>query len=252
MTASHSLPGTPTDRVPDILDSGRQDSGTLFLSMARRHPAGGDADYLRWHTLDHRPEQQRLAGLRTSLRVVSTPACRAARAASVLPFDAVDHVMTYFFADTAGLDAFVRLGNALRDAGRSPFILEPVERGVYEVEHRMAAPGVTVGADVLPWVPAPGTFLLLERGAADPGAAGALAAVDGVTGVWSARSVPTAFSSAGAGQQLHLCFLDADPVEVARRLWPVLAERWQSAALSPLLAAPFYGVVPFAWDRYLP
>jgi hypothetical protein len=251
MTASHSLPGTPSDQVPAIADCGSGDIGALFLSMARRHPEGRDADYLRWHTLDHRPEQQRLPGLRTSLRVVSTPACRAARAACDPAFAAVDHVMTYFFADVGGLASFGRLAGLLRDAGRSPFILEPVERGTYAVESRIAAPGTTAGSDVLPWVPVPGIYLLLERGEAE-GDAAALADVAGIAGVWRASSVPTEFSSAGAGQQLHLCFLDADPLDVARRLRPVLAARWRSPSLAPLLAAPFYSVVPFEWDRHLP
>jgi hypothetical protein len=250
MASRQRLPGTPTDQAPDILDCGRADCSALFLSMARRHPREQDADYLRWHALDHRPEQQRLAGVRTSLRVVSTPGCRAARAASDPALDAVDHVMTYFFADPAVLEPFARLGRRLRAAGRSPFILEPVERGFYAVEGRTAAPGTTAGSDVLPWVPAPGIYLLLERGETAP--MEALADVAGIAGVWSARSVATAHATAGEGRQLHLCFLDEDPVAVARRLQPVLAARWRSANLAPLLAAPFYTVVPFEWDRYLP
>ncbi len=114
----------------------------------------------------------------------------------------------------------------------------------------MAAPGTTVGADVLPWVPTLGIYLLLERGEAGSGAA--LENVEGVTGVWRAQSVPTPWSSAGEGQQLHLCFLDEDPVAVARRLQPILAARWRSTALLPSLAAPFHTVVPFEWERYLP
>ena len=76
-----TLPGTPSDDVDGVLAAGRGEIGTLFVSMARRHPDGHDAEYLRWHTLDHRPEQHRLAGVRASLRLVSTPACRAARRA---------------------------------------------------------------------------------------------------------------------------------------------------------------------------
>ena len=55
------LPGTPSDEVADVLAAGRGEITTLFVSMARRHPEGRDAEYLRWHTLDHRPEQHRLA-----------------------------------------------------------------------------------------------------------------------------------------------------------------------------------------------
>ena len=57
-----TLPGTPSDDVDGVLATGRGEIGTLFVSMARRHPEGRDAEYLRWHTLDHRPEQHRLAG----------------------------------------------------------------------------------------------------------------------------------------------------------------------------------------------
>jgi hypothetical protein len=104
-----TLPGTPSDEVDGVLAVGRGEIGTLFVSMARRHPEGRDAEYLRWHTLDHRPEQHRLAGVRASLRLVSTPACRAARAHSDERFDAIDHVMTYFFTDQRGLTPFNEL-----------------------------------------------------------------------------------------------------------------------------------------------
>ena len=112
-----TLPGTPTDEVADVIAAGRGEISTLFVSMAARHPDGADADYLRWHTLDHRPEQHRLPAVRASLRLVSTPACRSARLVSRGRLDAVDHVMTYFFTDPGGLDAFTDLAAALRGAG---------------------------------------------------------------------------------------------------------------------------------------
>src|ERR1700756_4029424 len=108
-----TLPGTPSDEVDGVLATGRGEISTLFVSMSTRHPEGADAEYLRWHTLDHRPEQHRLAAVRASLRLVSTPECRRARAAGSDRFAAVDHVMSYFFRDTAGLDSFNRLSTAL-------------------------------------------------------------------------------------------------------------------------------------------
>src|SRR3984957_20988510 len=107
------LPGTPSDEVAEVLPAGRGEITTLFVSIARRHPDGTDADYLRWHTLDHRPEQHRLSAVRASLRLVSTPECRAARAINGDRFGPVDHVMTYFFADIAGLYGFNALSSAL-------------------------------------------------------------------------------------------------------------------------------------------
>ena len=235
--------GDPSDDSPDVLAAGTGDISVLFVSMARRHPDGDDAEYLRWHTLDHRPEQHRLSSLRASLRVVSTPACRAARAASHEPLDDVDHVMTYFWTDMAGLDVFNELSTALGEAGRKPFILPPADRGVYEVDARIAAPDRKVGADVLPWRPVQGVYVLVDDG--DPGVPD-LVGVEGVAGVWSGRSLATPYSSVEPGQRLSYVFLDDDPVASAERLAPVVAER------APLLAAPFHPVIPFEWDRYLP
>jgi hypothetical protein len=245
------LPGTPSDEIEDVLATGRGDISTLFVSMATRHPEGSDSEYLRWHTLDHRPEQHRLTAVRASMRLVSTPACRAARAAGTDPYDAIDHVMTYFFSYPAGMNGFLALAKALIGGERKLPLLPPVERGVYEVKHKSAAPRVKVGADVLPWWPVKGVYLLLERGDAP---ADALLDVDGVAGVWSAPAmdVDARLASAKAGQTVTYCFLDEDPVETAERLGPVLTTRWRQAGVEPLLAAPFYPVVPYDWDRYVP
>lgn len=245
------LPGTPSDEVAEVLTTGDGGITTLFVSMATRHPEGKDAEYLRWHTLDHRPEQHRLAAVRASLRLVSTPACRSARALSDGPLNAVDHVMTYFFADTAGLHDFNELSTALGNAGRKLPLLPPVERGVYDVQRKAAAPGVKAGSDVLPWLPARGVYLLVERGSAS---ANPLLQIDGVTGVWSAlsRQVDAKLASAQGDQSITYCFLDDDPVATAERLRPALIDRWAADGIEPVFAAPFFAVVPYEWDRYVP
>lgn len=243
------LVGSPSDEVPAILDTGRSDVTTLFVSMSRKHEEGHDADYLRWHSLDHRPEQQRLASLRSSIRLVSTPACREQRAADAPALSDVDHVMIYFFAGQQGLDEFHDLAVALNEAGRSPFIMPPVARGVYATKPGVAEPRIRTGADVLPWLPIRGMYLLVEEG--DP-APPLPCGIEGVAGAWTSESVPTEISSVGEGQRLTLCFLDGDPVNVARKIRPYLEARWQGSGLKPLLAAPFYSVVPYEWDRYLP
>jgi hypothetical protein len=250
-----TLPGTPSDEVADVLAAGGGEISTLFVSMATRHPDGADADYVRWHTLDHRPEQHRMAHLRASLRLVSTPDCRSTRAASAGRFDAVDHVMTYFFADPDGLPAFTDLGAALHGAGRMLPLLPPVERGVYEVQRKVAAPRVKIGSDVLPWLPVRGLYLLVERGASpsfEPSTD--LLEVAGIAGVWSASAlkVEAKLANTQPGQWLTYCFLDDDPVATAVRLQPVLRASWSESGTEPLLAAAFHVVVPYEWDRYVP
>lgn len=245
------FPGTPSDQVPEVVATGRGDITTAFVSMATKHPEGTDAEYLRWHTLDHRPEQHRLSAVRASLRLVSTPQCRAARPITGGRFAAVDHVMTYFFTELGGLDGFNELSAALGGAGRKLPLLPHVERGVYGLQTKVAAPRVKAGADVLPWRPILGAYLMIELGAAAPAE---LSAVDGVAGVWSFESlrVDERLAAAPPGQLLTYCFLDDDPVATAERLHPILEQRWQSPDVTPLFAAPFHPVVPYEWDRYVP
>jgi hypothetical protein len=250
-----TLPGTPTDEVVEVLAAGSGEISTLFVSLATRHPDSADADYLRWHTLDHRPEQHRMPSLRASLRLVSTPECRSARAASHGRFDAVDHVMTYFFTDPDGLRPFTDLGAALYNAGRMLPLLPPVERGVYEVQRKAAAPRVKIGSDVLPWLPVRGVFLLVEQGAfpsTEPSTD--LLEVAGIAGVWStsALKVDARLANTQPGQWITYCFLDDDPVATAERLQPVLQAKWSESGTEPLLAAAFHVVVPYEWDRYVP
>src|SRR5882724_9695876 len=158
---TNELPGTPSDDAEAVLALGRAPIKLVYVSMSTRHPEGRDAEYLRWHFFDHRPEQYRLDAIRASLRIVSTPECRAARAASDERFDAVDFVMNYFFSDASGLEPFVRLGAELGKVGRIPELLPPVERGIYAFDGIAAAPRVKVGADVLPWWPSTGIYLLV-------------------------------------------------------------------------------------------
>jgi hypothetical protein len=92
---------------------------------------------------------------------------------------------------------------------------------------------------------------LVERGSA---AMNPLLEVDGVTGVWSARSrrVDAQLASAQPDQSITYCFLDDDPIATAERMRPVLTDRWADSGVEPLFAAPFFAVVPYEWDRYVP
>ena len=245
------LEGTPSDRLPEVLATGKSDIGYSFLSMSARDPDGHDAAYLEWHSMDHRPEQYRLPELRASLRLVSTPACRAARAANAAPFDAVDHIRNYQFTSDACLPGFSALGAALHNGGRMPHRLPSVGFITATMAGKVAAARAVAGADVLPHRPALGVYLIVEHGQATPEA---LVDVPGVAGVWWHHGLAAGPPYQGdyRGCQVSYCYLDEDPVAVAARLRGPLERRWASGAVKPLLAAPFYTVVPFAWDRHLP
>ena len=245
------LVGTPSDQLPDVLATGSTDVRFAFISLSAREPAGRDAEYLEWHSLDHRPEQHRLPGLRQSLRLVSTPACRAARAASVDHYDAVDHVMTYLFDDAQALPGFNDLGAALAAGGRMPLRLPTVEFMTASLAGTLAAPSTVAGADVLPWRPAQGVYLVIENGEAP---VDALIEVPGVAGVWwyDGALAPEPFATDARGRRISYCYLDDDPVATAERLGEVMRRRWASGDVEGLLAAPFHTPVPFEWKRHLP
>lgn len=245
------LAGTPSEDLPEVLATGASDIGFVFISLSARDTDGRDADYIAWHSLDHRPEQYRLAGIRNAMRLVSTPACRAARAANQAPFDAVDHVMTYQFVDASVLPAFTELGAALDRGGRMVHRLPSVGYLTAGLQGKLAAPRAVAGADVIPWRPATGVYVIVEEGHASPEA---LIDVPGVAGIWWYQGSPGTppFGDGSSGKQVTYCYLDEDPVAVAGRLGEPLRERWASGAVKGLMAAPFFLPVPFDWGRYVP
>ena len=245
------LEGTPSEQLPVVLGTGRSDISCGFFSFSARHPEGRDAEYLEWHSLDHRPEQHRLPELRSSLRLVSTPACRKARAASTAAYDSIDHVMTYLFADAKGLEGFKVLGDALNVAGRMAIRLPSVGYMTGDFAGKIAAPRAVAGADVIPWRPALGVYVLIEEGQADPSS---LIDVPGVAGAWwyHGSLAPDPFTTDARGRQITYLYLDADPIATAAKLGEAVKQRWSSGAVQGLLAAPFFAIAPFDWTRYLP
>jgi hypothetical protein len=103
----------------------------------------------------------------------------------------------------------------------------------------------------MPWRPAKGIYLIVERGAESPVVLGD---VDGIAGIWwhegGAQPMPGFADTSGI--QVTYCFLDGDPVDTAERLRAPLEQRWAPGRIVPLLAAPFHTIVPFEWDRFLP
>lgn len=243
-----------SDEVHAVTAHGTTDVRAAILSLSARSATGEDAAYLAWHGLDHLPEQYRIPGMRHGARWVSTPECRAARAASSDRYDAVDHVVCYLFADplAPALDTFFELGADLRGAGRMPRRLPAVELGGWERRGGLAAPAALVGADVLPWRPARGVYLLIEAGpTADPAD---VVDVPGVAGAWIFDGTSALHDRLASTEPLRLtiAYLEDSPSEVAVRLADVLRARWQSGGIEPLLAAPFVTVVPWAWDAAVP
>lgn len=236
-----------------------------YFSMSTQGADDGDRDYLRWHQLDHMPEQWQIAGVQWGQRWASTPPCRSARAAEEEAWAEVAHVVSYLMREPIEptLDEFFSLAQRLRDQGRFPFMLPSRFQGALRLLEAHAAPRALVSPEVVPFRPNRGIYLILEE-PADPEAWDAyqqavhqevlpeVLAVPGVAGAWVFATTPALrhreIFSPGR-YRITVCYLDEEPSEVGERLAEPLRRSW-TAATRPLLAAPFESVVKWDWDRF--
>ena len=230
------------------------------FSLSASAADGDDSRYLRWHHLDHLPQQYEVPGLLYGQRWVSTPECRALRPVQSERFEPVNHVVHYLFGEPVAqaVDDFFALRDHLIEIDRFPeWLPNRLVAGGEPVEVHAAA-SASVTAEVVPYRPNRGAYLVIEQG--DPPADGArwlpehaerLLAIDGVAGFWS--FAPTALRPdelSKSGYSLAVCYLDEDPVTVAQPIAAVLADRWERASLKPAFAAPFVSLQPFDYERH--
>jgi hypothetical protein len=193
-------------------------------------------------------------------RWVSTPECRAARVVQSERFEPVNHVVHYLFGEPVAqvVDDFFALRDHLIEIGRFPERLpNRLVSGGEPVEAHAAARAL-VTADVVPYRPNRGAYLIIEQ--TNPASEGArwspdhvdaLLAIDGVAGLWSFAPTtlrPDEFSK--SGYSVSVCYLDEDPLSTAQPIAAVLAQRWQGTAITPAFAAPFVSLQPFDYERH--
>ena len=233
------------------------------FSLTPPAPADDDGSYLRWHLLDHMPEQFQLPGVQHALRYLADDRCRAARIAGDGPLADVGNVVNYLIGDPVErtLEDFMNLGPRLAEAGRFPAQRPGLQLSAPALTRWYAAPSAQITAEVVPWRPHRGVLLIVEeRVERDTGAwqqwlhaehHQQVLDVEGVAGVWlyaSTRTwnLPDAFHA--VPQTITAVYLDDDPVAVAQRLAPLLEQRWRSNAVRPLFAGPLRTMIQWeAW-----
>jgi hypothetical protein len=228
------------------------------FSLSASSPDGDDSRYLRWHLLDHLPQQYEIPGMMLGQRFVSTPACRALRQAESDRFEPVNHFVYYLFEEPVApaVDAFFALRDHLIEIGRFPERLP--NRLVYggEPVETHAAASAAVTAEVVPFRPNRGAYLLIEQGGDEPARwprdqVDALLDVDGVAGMWSFTPTslrPDEFSK--SGYRVAIVYLDDDPAIVAKPINSIVKERWGKAGITPAFAAPFEAARAWEWHLH--
>lgn len=134
----------------------------IFSLTAR---ADAESDYLRWHLLDHMPEQYQLPGIVHGLRWIADGEYRDHRVAADGPLGDVGNLVHYLVGDPVEetFDDFVALGRALRENGRFPVTRPLLQIAGLRLLQWHAAPRAFVSAEVVPFRPHRGILLIVEE-----------------------------------------------------------------------------------------
>jgi hypothetical protein len=190
-------------------------------------PADAEDAYDRWHRFDHLPEQYAIDGVAYGQRWVATERCAEARLVDDPELRRARHLTLYLMTEPVGptLDEFARLAVELREAGRWFDRRSAAEFGAWRVDDRRAAPRVLVRAEVVPWRPATGAYVVVQRDDTAPVDLDVLVDIDGVAGSWSFSVDPTIQNPTWRRPSHRITFLwlDGDPVAAAAALAAPLA-----------------------------
>lgn len=233
-----------------------------FFSFTEITDPGAHVAYNAWHQLDHLPEQLPVPGIAWGQRWVSTPACRALRAVDGERLAPIHYVTLYLMTEpvTETLRAFAALAEELHRQDRFFEARRSRLSGPFDVLGAAAAPRVQVSAAAVPYRPNTGVYVMVEEAVSDDGGDAdlwrrpddqqALITVDGVAGVWMFAAREDGLGRWRPGRhRITVCYLDGDPLRVAKALWPVLESRRRDD-LRTVFAGPFETVTPWHWDWF--
>lgn len=203
-----------------------------FFSFTEITDPKGHREYNDWHSLDHMPEQFSLDGVLFGQRWVCTPECQEIRAAVSPQLEACHYMTLYLMSDPSVLPEFADLAERLRQEDRFFADRRAHLSGPFDVQERWAAPRVKVSAEVIPFRPSKGIYVVV--GPAVDGEA--LVAHDGVAGAWS-FAAPTS-PGADPARQITVAFIDGDLAATAAELSQWCLEKPQSGRQPTEWAGP--------------
>jgi hypothetical protein len=234
-----------------------------FFSFTPPAPPDGDGSYLRWHLLDHMPEQYQLPGIQLAQRYIADGDYLRSRIAGVGELEHVGNVVNYLVGDPVQQthDDFMELGPRLAECGRFPQRRPSLQLRMPALLSWYASPAALISAEVVAFRPHRGVLLVVEEPTGTDTAAWlrwlhtdhhpAVLATPGTAGVWMYGSTDTWIlhpAAQGNPQYVTVIYLDEDPLAVSKALAPQLKERWKSAAVRPLFAGPLRTMIHWeAW-----
>ncbi|OBJ50808.1 hypothetical protein [Mycobacterium sp. 1423905.2] len=235
-----------------------------IFSLTAPTPPDDDGSYLRWHLLDHMPEQYQLPGIVHGLRWIADGEYLSHRLAADGPLGDVGNAVHYLVREPVQqtFDDFVALGRSLWENGRFPVARPLLQVAGLRLLQWHSAPGALISAEVVPFRPHRGVLLIIEEpidGHPQPWLEWlhaehypALLATPGAAGVWTFGTT-TVWNPPPRGwraepQYITVIYLDADPLVTMTRLTPILEQRWQSRAVRPLFCGPMRTMI--SWEAW--
>ena len=235
-----------------------------FFSLTPPAPPGDDGSYLRWHLLDHQPEQYQLPGIQYSLRYIADGDYLQSRIASAGHLSEVGNVVNYLVGDPVQQthDDFMQLGPRLAELGRFPEVRPSLQLRMPALLRWYAAPQALISAEVVPFRPHRGVVVIVEEPSSGdvgewlhwlhtahyPG----LLAMPGIVGAWmygSANTWNLHPTTQGDPQYTTVIYLDDDPLTTTKALAPLVEQRWKSGAVRPMFAGPLRTMIQWeAWS----
>jgi hypothetical protein len=236
-----------------------------IFSLTPATPPDDDGSYLRWHLLDHMPEQYQLPGIVHGLRWIADGDYVHHRMAARGPLGEVGNAVHYLVSDPVEetFDDFVALGRTLRDNGRFPISRPSLQVAGLRLLQWQSAPHALISAEVVPFRPHRGILLIVEE--PTDGRSNdwlqwlhaehypALLAAPGTAGAWTfgsttAWQIPRGWRT--DHQYITVVYLDDDPLTVTDSLAPLIEARWRSAAVRPVFAGPLRTMISWeAWPK---
>ncbi len=235
-----------------------------FFSFTPAAPPDDDGSYLRWHLLDHMPEQYQLPGIVHGLRWIADGDYPGHRLAARGELGELGNAVHYLVGDPVEqtFDDFVALGRELRENGRFPVARPSLYVCGLRLLQWHASPHALVSAEVVPFRPHRGILLIVEEpvdGRPDEWLQWlhaehypALLAAPGAAGAWTFGS-STGWSHLPRGwhtehQYVTVVYLDQDPLATTDALAPLVEQRWRSPAVRPVFAGPLRTMI--GWDAW--
>ncbi len=233
-------------------------AGIFSLTAA----APTDDGYLRWHLLDHMPEQYQLPGIVQGLRWIADGDYPAHRIAAHGPLGDIGNVVHYLVGEPVAetLRDFVELGRVLRENGRMPAMRPLLQISGLQLLQWDSAPGALVSAEVAPFRPHRGVLFIVEEPADERPDAWlewlraehypALLGCAGVAGVWTFGSIcaPAPRGWRTDPHYVTVVYLDDDPLAISAAVAPLVEDRWRSGDARPLFAGPLRSMI--RWDAW--